>query len=197
MIARVAPTRRARADHRRVGHGQGARRGGDPRGERASRPAVRARELRGDSARPRRERDVRPRARRVHRRDRPPHRTIRARASRARCFSTKSATSAPRRRPSCSAPSRRRRSSASAARKPIRVDVRIVSATNKDLARAVHDGTFREDLLFRLNVIPIPIPPLRERPGDIPALVRHFSALHRMRTGTADADVERRRDRSR
>ena len=67
--------------------------------------------------------------------------------------------------------------------KPIRVDVRIVSATNKDLARAVTDGAFREDLLFRLNVIPIPLPPLRERPGDIPALVRHFSVLHRMRTG--------------
>src|SRR4029079_5243484 len=45
------------------------------------------------------------------------------------------------------------------------------------------DGSFRDDLLFRLNVIPIAIPPLRERPGDIPAFVRHFSALHRMRTG--------------
>jgi two-component system nitrogen regulation response regulator NtrX len=67
--------------------------------------------------------------------------------------------------------------------KPIHVDVRIVSATNKDLSRAVSDGNFREDLLFRLNVIPIQLPPLRERPGDIPALVRHFSALHRMRTG--------------
>lgn len=67
--------------------------------------------------------------------------------------------------------------------KPIRVDVRMVSATNKDLARCVHEGTFREDLFFRLNVIPIPLPPLRERPSDIPALVRHFSALHRMRTG--------------
>jgi two-component system nitrogen regulation response regulator NtrX len=67
--------------------------------------------------------------------------------------------------------------------KPIRVDVRIVSATNRDLTRAVADGTFREDLLFRLNVIPIPIPPLRERPDDIPSLVAHFSALHRARTG--------------
>jgi transcriptional regulator with GAF, ATPase, and Fis domain len=67
--------------------------------------------------------------------------------------------------------------------KPITVDVRIVSATNKDLTQAVQQGGFRDDLLFRLNVIPIPVPPLRERPGDIPALVRHFSALHRMRTG--------------
>ena len=67
--------------------------------------------------------------------------------------------------------------------KPIRVDVRIVSATNKDLTRAVADGTFREDLYFRLNVIPLAIPPLRERPDDIPALVRHFSQVHRGRTG--------------
>src|SRR4051812_42413437 len=67
--------------------------------------------------------------------------------------------------------------------KPIRIDVRIVAATNKDLARAVANGAFREDLLFRLNVIPIHIPPLRERPSDIPALVRHFSLLHRARTG--------------
>ncbi|MBV9880610.1 MAG: sigma-54-dependent Fis family transcriptional regulator, partial [Gemmatirosa sp.] len=69
--------------------------------------------------------------------------------------------------------------------KPIRVDVRIVSATNKDLARCVADGSFREDLFFRLNVIPIHLPPLRERPGDIPSLVRHFTALHRARTGQA------------
>jgi two-component system nitrogen regulation response regulator NtrX len=67
--------------------------------------------------------------------------------------------------------------------KPIRVDVRIVSATNRDLTRAVAEGSFREDLLFRLNVIPIPIPPLHERPDDIPSLVAHFSALHRARTG--------------
>ena len=67
--------------------------------------------------------------------------------------------------------------------RPIRVDVRIVSATNKALPRAVADGQFREDLLFRLNVIPVLLPPLRERLEDVPALVRHFSALHRTRTG--------------
>ena len=67
--------------------------------------------------------------------------------------------------------------------KPIRVDVRIVAATNRDLTRAAAEGSFREDLLFRLNVIPIEVPPLRERPDDLPALVAHFSALHRSRAG--------------
>ncbi|MCC6930843.1 MAG: sigma-54-dependent Fis family transcriptional regulator [Gemmatimonadaceae bacterium] len=67
--------------------------------------------------------------------------------------------------------------------KPIPVDVRVVAATNKDLPRAVRDGVFREDLFFRLNVIPVALAPLRERPDDIPLLVRHFATLTRLRTG--------------
>jgi two-component system nitrogen regulation response regulator NtrX len=67
--------------------------------------------------------------------------------------------------------------------KPIKVDVRILAATNKDLSKAVSEGVFREDLFFRLNVIPIALPPLRDRPGDLPALVEHFSDRHRTRTG--------------
>lgn len=59
----------------------------------------------------------------------------------------------------------------------IRADVRIISATNSDLLKMVHAGEFREDLYYRLNVVPIVIPPLRERPGDVSVLATHFIQL--------------------
>jgi two-component system response regulator PilR (NtrC family) len=60
----------------------------------------------------------------------------------------------------------------------VTVDVRVISATNRNLAEMVADGTFRKDLFYRLNVIPIHVPPLRERADDIPLLARHFIAKH-------------------
>jgi two-component system nitrogen regulation response regulator NtrX len=59
--------------------------------------------------------------------------------------------------------------------KEIKTDVRIISATNKDLKKQISDGKFREDLFYRLAVLPIEIPPLRQRREDIPLLVQHFS----------------------
>ena len=61
-------------------------------------------------------------------------------------------------------------------RAPIRADVRIIAATHRDLGRAIERGLFRDDLFFRLNVVPLRVPPLRERPEDLPDLVRHFLA---------------------
>jgi len=67
--------------------------------------------------------------------------------------------------------------------KPISIDVRFISATNKDLSAMVSEGKFREDLYYRLNVVPIEIPPLRERKEDIMLLIRHFIKLFNSRYG--------------
>jgi two-component system response regulator FlrC len=68
---------------------------------------------------------------------------------------------------------------------PVRVDVRVVATTNRDLREAIRAGRFRQDLFFRLNVISLRLPPLRERPQDIPCLARHFVEKHRATTGGA------------
>ena len=74
----------------------------------------------------------------------------------------------------------------------IQADVRVIAATNRDLQKAIGDGAFRSDLFYRLNVIPIEIPPLRERKEDIPALVEYFIQLYSRKAGKKIGTIERR-----
>ncbi len=74
--------------------------------------------------------------------------------------------------------------------RPIKVDVRVLAATNKNLEQEIEAGRFREDLYHRLNVIPISLPPLRERGGDIPELIEHFMQRWHQRTGRAMPRLE-------
>ena len=75
--------------------------------------------------------------------------------------------------------------------KDIAVDVRVVSATNKDVRKAIAEGSFRQDLYYRLNAFVITVPPLRERPEDIPLLVDHFAAHYAMQLKRAVPVIER------
>jgi len=71
----------------------------------------------------------------------------------------------------------------------LKVDVRVLAASNKDLLKEIEKGAFREDLFYRLNVVPIVVPPLRERREDIPLLIRHFMKLHAEEQGLRIKEV--------
>jgi len=75
---------------------------------------------------------------------------------------------------------------------PIRVDVRVIAATNRDLTEAVAEGTFRQDLFYRLNVFPLEVPPLRERQDDIPVLVEYFINRYARKAGKTIRRVSKR-----
>ncbi|HPA39941.1 MAG TPA: sigma 54-interacting transcriptional regulator, partial [Phenylobacterium sp.] len=73
--------------------------------------------------------------------------------------------------------------------KPVKVDIRILATSNRDLAQAVKEGTFREDLLYRLNVVNLRLPPLRERPGDIVVLAEFFVKKYAAANGMAEKPI--------
>jgi DNA-binding NtrC family response regulator len=74
--------------------------------------------------------------------------------------------------------------------KTLPVDIRLIAATNRDLEKEVAQGRFRQDLFFRLNVVPLVLPPLRERPDDIPILAAHFAAKSAQRYGQAMPELD-------
>jgi transcriptional regulator with GAF, ATPase, and Fis domain len=73
---------------------------------------------------------------------------------------------------------------------PVRVDVRVIAATHHDLEALIRQGRFREDLYYRLNVLPVPVPPLRERAEDVPELALHFLRLYGRRAGKPDLQID-------
>ena len=109
------------------------------------------------------------------------------------CSWTKSASWPPIRRPSCCAVLQDKEFQRVGGVRDIRVDVHILAATNRDLHQAMQRGTFREDLYYRLNVVAITLPALRERRADIPAYVHHFIAHYSREVNRPRLSITQRR----
>ena len=166
-----------------IGHRQGAGRARAALQLAARQEAVRRGQLRRHPRHAARARAVRLQARRLHRRA---HRSARACSSRptaAPSSSTRSATCTPALQAKLLRVLQERELRPLGAARPEKVDVRVLSATNRDLAQRMREGAFREDLFYRLNVIEVVLPPLRDRAEDVLPLAEHFLAEAATRTG--------------
>ena len=179
------------ADHGRVGNGQGAGREGDALQQPAARTAVRRAQLRRDPGHAARERAVRLQARRVHRRAERSRGHRSSRRTAARSSSTRSPSCRPRCRPSCCACCRKARFARSAPRAARRSTCGWWRPPTRNLEASLESGAFREDLFYRLNVIHIHLPALRDRAEDILPLAEHFLARGRHQGGQGDPRVSR------
>ncbi len=167
-------------DHRRERHRQGTGRQGPAQQQPAAVQAVRPAELRGPEREHPRKRALRPRQGGLHRRRPRAQGLVRVRQRRHACSSTRSATSRCRPRSSCCASSKTGEIVRVGTNEPIKVNVRLISATNRDLTEAIAAGEFRQDLYHRLKVVSVKLPPLAGPPGGYPAADRLLpQGLHR------------------
>ncbi len=145
--------------------------------------AVRRHQLRGPDRDAARERVVRAREGGVHRRRRAEERQARSRRRRHRCFSTRSANCAPGLQAKLLRVLQEREFERVGGTKTIQVDIRVIAATNRDLEAAIKAGAFRQDLYYRLNVLTLETPSLRDRREDIPPLAAWFAQRFAKLTG--------------